>query len=495
VADSIRQHRIQEIEELRKLGIDPYPYRYERTHSSRDVHNAFDDVLKAGEVLENEKVSIAGRVMALRKHGKSIFFVLQDAHGSIQAYIRKNVVGEDKFRIFDRYVNIGDHVGVQGFPFKSKTGELTIFTENFEILCKSLRTLPEKWHGLKDKEIIYRQRYLDLISNRESFERFILRSKVIRFIREFLDARGFIEVETPILHSVTGGANARPFITHINVFDMDLYLRIAPELHLKRLIVGGFEKVYELGKNFRNEGISYKHNPEFTSVEIYQAYADYTDMMELTEEMIVSLVQEIFGTLKVKYQNVELDFTPPWRRIRMRDFIMERLNVDILEDPDEKLMEVLEDNGVEVEFRDRGHMIEKLWDLVEDELTAPTFLLDHPVEISPLAKRHREDPRVTERFELIIFGREIANAFSELNDPLDQFERFKKQQALREAGDEEAQMFDRDFLRALEYGMPPTGGLGIGIDRLVMILTDSQSIRDVILFPLVRPESGEVVEE
>ncbi|HCZ06228.1 MAG: lysyl-tRNA synthetase, class [Thermotogota bacterium] len=490
-----RQQRLQEIEELRRLGIEPYPYRFERTHNTEEIRKAFDQRLEAGQTLESERVSTAGRVMALRKHGKSIFFVLQDFHGTIQGYIRKKEAGDEVFKRFDDFVNIGDHIGIRGFPFKSKTGELTVFVLEYEILSKSLRTLPEKWHGLKDKEIIYRQRYLDLIANRESLNRFVIRSRAISFIRDFLNSRGFLEVETPILHHVTGGANARPFVTHLNALDIDMYLRIAPELHLKRLIVGGFEKVYELGKNFRNEGISYKHNPEFTSIEVYQAYADYSDMMELTEEMITELVRFINGGLKINYQGVEIDFTRPWKRVSMRDYIKEHLDVDILEDPDERLLEVVESHGQEVSMKERGHLIEKLWDLVEDGIVHPTFVTDYPVEISPLAKRHRLDPRLTERFELIIFGREIANAFSELNDPVDQLERFRRQAQLRAAGDEEAQMMDEDFVRALEYGMPPTGGLGIGIDRLVMFLTDVPSIRDVILFPLVRPQGREERED
>ncbi|HBT99639.1 MAG TPA: lysine--tRNA ligase, partial [Thermotoga naphthophila] len=353
---------------------------------------------------------------------------------------------------------------------------------------------PEKWHGIKDKEIIYRQRYLELIVSDEAVERFKKRFKAVRVIREFLNSRGFIEVETPILHYVTGGAEARPFVTHLNVFDIDMYLRIAPELYLKRLIVGGFEKIYEIGKNFRNEGISYKHSPEFTSIEIYQAYADYNDMMDLTEELIVEVVKRTCGTLKISYQGKEIDFTPPWKRVRMRDFLKEKLGVDILEDPDEVLLEKLEEHGIELEIKNRAHLIDKLRDLVEEELVNPTFIIDHPVVISPLAKRHREDPRLTERFELIIFGREIANAFSELNDPVDQYQRFLEQAKMREEGDEEAHMMDLDFVRALEYGMPPTGGLGIGLDRLFMFITDSPTIRDVIPFPIVKPQKFEEEE-
>ncbi len=487
--EEIRKQRLEEIEALREMGINPYPYRYDKELSSAGIREKYDSILKAGEVLENEKVSTAGRVMSIRDHGKSAFFHLKDQDGRIQAYIRKNSVGAEKYELFKKYVNVGDILGIKGFPFKSKTGELTIFVEDFEILSKAIRPLPEKWHGLRDKEVIYRQRYVDMIANDESLNRFKTRYKIIRMIKEFLNDKGFIEVETPTLVYVTGGAEARPFVTHLNVFDIDMYLRIATELYLKRYIVGGFEKVYELGKVFRNEGISYKHSPEFTSLELYWAYADYEDIMNLTEELIEFVVKETFGTTKVNYQGVEIDFSRPFRRVKMRDFIKEKLGVDILEDSDEKMLKVLKENGVDVPIKSRGHLINKLWDLVEEEVVQPTFLLEHPVDISPLAKRHREDPRVTERFELIIYGREIANAFSELNDPVDQYQRFLEQMKLREAGDEEAQMMDRDFVRALEYGMPPTGGLGIGIDRLVMFLTDSQTIRDVIAFPLVNPKS------
>lgn len=487
--EELRKQRIKEIEELREKGVEPFSYRYEKTHNTKDIKDLFDEKLKAGEILEEEKVSTAGRVMSLRDHGKSAFFHIKDSEGRIQVYIRKNAVGAERYEIFKKYVNVGDIVGIKGFPFKSKTGELTIFVEDFEILSKAIRPLPEKWHGLKDKEVIYRQRYLDMISNDESLERFKTRYKVIRLFRDFLNERGFIEVETPTLVYVTGGAEAKPFVTHLNVFDIDMYLRIATELYLKRYIVGGFEKIYEIGKVFRNEGISYKHSPEFTSMELYWAYADYNDIMELVEDLLSYVVKEITGSTKVMYQGVEIDFSKPFRRIKMRDFIKEHLGVDILEDSDEKLLKVLKDHEVEVPIKSRGHLINKLWDLVEDKVVQPTFLLEHPVEISPLAKRHREDPRVTERFELIIYGREIANAFSELNDPVDQYQRFLEQVKLREAGDEEAQMMDKDFIRALEYGLPPTGGLGIGIDRLVMFLTDSPTIRDVIAFPLVNPKS------
>ncbi len=493
--EEVRRRRIEEVEELRKMGIEPYPYRFEKTHTTMDVRRKYEETLNVGEAREDEKLSVAGRVISIRHHGKSSFFHIKDSTGRVQIYINRQAVGDEKFKVFKKYVNIGDVVGIKGFPFKSKTGELTVFVEDFKILSKALRTLPEKWHGLKDKEIIYRQRYVEMIINDSALERFKKRFEVIKLIRDFLDNKGFIEVETPILHYVTGGAAAKPFITHLNVYDIDMYLRIAPELYLKRLIVGGFEKIYEIGKNFRNEGVSYKHNPEFTTLELYQAYADYTDIMNLTEELVTFIIEKMCGNLKIEYQGVEIDFSRPWKRIDMRDFIKERLGVDIVEDPDDVLLKKLKEKGVEPAMKTRGHLIEKLWDLVEDEIVNPTFLLNHPVEISPLAKRHRDDPRVTERFELIIFGREIANAFSELNDPVDQMKRFEEQAKLREAGDEEAHMMDRDFVRALEYGMPPVGGLGLGIDRFVMFVTDSPSIRDVIPFPLVRPIEFEEEEK
>ncbi len=487
--EDLRRQRLEEIEELRKLGINPYPRRFDKTHTSADIKAQYDSKIEAGQVLEDVEVSTAGRVMSIRDHGRSAFFHIKDQEGRIQAYIRKNSVGVEAYEIFKKYVNVGDIIGVKGFPFKSKTGELTIFVEEFTILSKALRPMPEKWHGLKDKEIIYRQRYVDMMANDSSLERFKLRYKIIEMIRSYLKKRGFVEVETPILVYVTGGAEARPFVTHLNVFDIDMYLRIATELYLKRYIVGGFEKIYEIGKVFRNEGISYKHSPEFTSMELYWAYADYNDMMDLTEDLINYIVLNVFGKEKITYQGVELDFSKPFKKVEMREFIMENLGVDILEDSDEVLLKKLRENDVEVPIKSRGHLINKLWDLVEEKVVQPTFLLDHPVDISPLAKRREDDPRLTERFELIILGREIANAFTELNDPVDQYKRFLEQVKLREAGDEEAQMMDLDFVRALEYGMPPTGGLGLGIDRLMMFLTDSPSIRDVIAFPLVNPGS------
>ncbi|ABV33085.1 MULTISPECIES: lysine--tRNA ligase [Pseudothermotoga] len=480
----ILSQRAKEVEELRKLGVNPYPYKFEKTHTTKTIQEKFQ-ALQPGEVLQDEEISTAGRVMTVRLHGKSCFFTIKDFYGRIQAYIRQNEISEEKYNLFKKYIAPGDIIGITGFPFKSRTGELTVYVKNFQLLSKSRRPLPEKWHGLKDKEVAYRQRYVDMIANDSTLERFRIRYEAIRFIRDFLNRLDFVEVETPVLNFIPGGGAAKPFITRLEALDCEMYLRIAPELHLKRYIVGGFEKVYEIGKNFRNEGISYKHSPEFTSIEIYQAYADYNDMMELTESLISELVLHLYGSYKLTYQGVELDFKPPWKRIKMREFIKSRLDVDILEDNDEKLYYVLKERGVEPDTKSREKMIEKLWDLVEEEVIQPTFLMDHPVDISPLAKRHRDDPRLTERFEPIIFGMEMGNAFSELNDPDDQLERFKAQLKLRDAGDEEAHRMDLDFIRALEYGLPPTGGLGIGIDRLIMLLTNSPSIRDVIAFPLV----------
>lgn len=491
--DSLREIKLKEIEELRTKGYNPYPFRFDKKISNKEIKEKYSH-LENGQTVEEDNLSVAGRVVAIRYHGKSSFFVIKDSDDKLQIYINQNGVGKEKYGFFKEYLKIGDFVGVKGFPFKSKTGEVTVFAKDFEILSKAIRTMPEKWHGIKDKEIIYKQRYVDMIANDETIKNFKIRFEMIKTIREFLWQKGFVEVETPVLHHLTGGASARPFVTHLNVYDINMYLRIALELYLKRYIVGGFEKVFEIGKCFRNEGISYKHNPEFTMIEIYQAYADYNDMMDLTEEMISYVVRKVLNREKINYQGVEIDFSRPWKRVKMRDFIAEKLGVDILEDPNERLIEVLKMHDSVPEIKERGHLIEKLWDLVEDEVVQPTFLIDHPVEISPLAKRHREDPRVTERFEPIIFGREIGNAFSELNDPVDQLERFLKQQELRDIGDEEAQMLDLDFVRALEYGMPPTGGLGIGIDRLAMFLTDSSSIRDIIPFPTTKPDE-EVIKE
>lgn len=487
----LRKQRLSQIEELREKGYEPYKYRFSKDYNSQQIKDLFDDRIKAGQLLEEMVFNYAGRIMTIRMHGKSAFVDLKDDFGRIQAYVRLDQVGEDRYEFFKKYIDIGDWMGIKGYPFKTKTGELTLLVQELELLSKAIRPLPEKWHGLKDKEIRYRQRYVDMIANDNVIITFRTRFLVTQYIREFLNERGFLEVETPVLQIIMGGANAKPFITHLNVYDIDMYLRIATELHLKRLVVGGMEKIYEIGKIFRNEGVSNKHNPEFTTLELYQAYADYNDIMNLTEELLYHVTTKIHGTSKIKYQGQELDFKPPFRRVKMCEFIKENLGIDILESSDEELKNFLKEQGQFVEIEDRYHYIDKIWDLVEDKIIEPTFVIDYPTEISPLAKRKRDDPRLTERFELIINGTELANAFSELNDPQDQFERFKKQMQLKELGDEEAQTMDLDFIRALEYGLPPTGGLGIGIDRLCMLLTDTPTIRDIIPFPIVKPMSFE----
>ncbi|MGQ9558285.1 MAG: lysine--tRNA ligase [Desulfurispora sp.] len=474
--------RREKLADLRARGIEPYGEKYERTHVSRQIIDNYDS-------LEGQEVTIAGRIISRRVQGKAGFAHLQDGAGKIQVYARLNDMGEEAYDLFTR-LDIGDIIGVQGKVFKTRMGEITVAIKDFQLLAKSLRPLPEKWHGLKDVELRYRQRYVDLIVNPEVKETFVLRSKIIQAIRNYLEQQGFLEVETPMMHPIAGGAAARPFITHHNALDMKLYLRIAPELYLKRLLVGGFEKVYEINRNFRNEGISTKHNPEFTMLELYQAYADYQDMMQLTESMISEVSLKTLGTTKVVYEDAHIDLTPPWNRLPMLEAVQKYSGLNFGEiKTDAAARLAAREIGVEVEEQDTwGSVLNKVFeDKVEPNLIQPTFITDYPVEISPLAKRMSDRPGLTYRFELFIYGREMANAFSELNDPLDQKERFLKQVEKRKAGDEEAHMMDEDYITALEYGMPPAGGLGIGIDRLVMLLTNSSSIRDVILFPLMRP--------
>lgn len=473
--------RLEKLKELQREGINPYGERFERTCMTADIHNSFVE-------LEGTEVVVAGRIMAIRGHGKASFVDLQDRDGRLQLYIRQNTVGQEQYDLFLK-LDIGDIIGARGKVFRTRRGEISLEVRQLTILAKSLRPLPEKWHGLKDADLRYRQRYLDLIVNPEARQVFITRAKVIKSIRNFLDSRGFLEVETPTMHNIAGGAAARPFITHHNALDLDLYLRIALELHLKRLLVGGIEKVYELGRIFRNEGISTKHNPEFTMLELYQAYADYEVMMELLEEMLAFITREALGSTVVTYQNVELDFTPPWSRLTMLQAIEKYSGIDFTNLPAGSAREAAVGLGLEIESGlEWGKIINEVFEaIVEPELIQPTFIIDYPVAISPLAKRKEENPELTYRFEAFIAGRELANAFSELNDPLDQRRRFELQVAERDAGDEEAHMMDEDFLRALEHGMPPAGGMGIGIDRLIMVLTDSPSIRDVILFPTMRP--------
>ncbi len=493
MANEIRNQRIEKLEFLRENKINPYPYKFVRSHNTLQFKEEFD-FLNNGETAEDKKVKIAGRIMAKRVQGGSSFFVIMDQEGRLQAYINKKI-GED-YNLFKKIFDIGDWVGLSGFPFRSRTGELTIYVESIELLSKSLLPLPEKWHGLQDKEKRYRQRYVDLIVNEDVRKSFIIRSRVIKMVREFLDNRGYVEVETPMLESIPGGTNAKPFVTHINAYDMDLYMRISPELKLKRLLVGGLEKVYEINRNFRNEGVSYKHNPEFTMVELYEAYADYNDMMELTENMLSSIIQKIHKTTKINYQGKEIDFSVPFRRLKYTDVIKEKTGIDILEATNDDLKAFLKSHKVDVsDLNTRAQLIEEIFDFAEETIVQPTFLLDYPVEISPLTKRHRNTNKLTERFELIIDGVELANAYSELNDPLDQRERFMDQMKMKEEGYDEAQIIDYDFLRALEYAMPPAGGLGIGIDRFVMFVTNASTIRDVILFPFMKPELRDYVDE
>ncbi|NPV44850.1 Lysine--tRNA ligase [Koleobacter methoxysyntrophicus] len=480
--NELMQQRLKKLEELRKMGIDPFGKKYDRTHFCADIIDRFEE-------MEGQEVSIAGRIMAKRGHGKASFADVQDRSGKIQIYVKVNEVGDQQYELFDK-LDIGDIIGVKGEVFRTKKGEISVSVKEFILLCKSLRPLPEKWHGLKDVELRYRQRYVDLIVNPDVRRTFEIRSRVIQSMRRYLDSRGFLEVETPIMTPLAGGAAARPFITHHNALGIDLYLRIATELYLKRLIVGGFEKVYEIGKDFRNEGISIKHNPEFTMMELYQAYADYEDMMEITEDMISTIAKEVLGTTRITYQGQEIDLTPPWRRLTMVEAVEKYTGIDFKNiKSDKEALKVAKDLDLDVkEGSTKGEIISLVFEeKVEKHLIQPTFILDYPIEVSPLAKKKEDDPMFTYRFEAFITCREMANAFSELNDPIDQKERFLQQAKQREAGDEEAHVYDEDYITALEYGMPPTGGLGIGIDRLVMLLTDSYSIRDVILFPTMRP--------
>ncbi|WP_264184017.1 lysine--tRNA ligase [Bacillus shivajii] len=470
------------------LGVDPFGQRFERTHSAEGLRGSYDEQTKE-ELEENEvSVTIAGRVMTKRGKGKAGFAHIQDLSGQIQIYVRKDQVGEEQYDLFNR-IDIGDIVGISGVVFKTKVGELSVKAKDFQLLTKSLRPLPDKYHGLKDVEQRYRQRYLDLIVNPEVRDTFVLRSKILQSMRRYLDDQGYLEVETPTMHSIAGGASARPFVTHHNALDMTLYMRIAIELHLKRLIVGGLEKVYEIGRVFRNEGISTRHNPEFTMIELYEAYADYKDIMSLTESLVAHITQDVLGSTKVQYEQYEVDLAPQWKRVHMVDAIKEHTGVDFWKEmSDEEARALAKEHNVPVKDTMKfGHVVNEFFEtFVEEKLIQPTFIFGHPVDISPLAKKNEKDPRFTDRFELFIVGREHANAFTELNDPIDQRERFEAQLVEREQGDDEAHMMDEDFVESLEYGMPPTGGLGIGIDRLVMLLTNSQSIRDVLLFPQMR---------
>ncbi len=482
------EQRIKKLEDLRDMGIEPFNGAFNVQNHAAELFERYASFDK--DSLESNAVycSLAGRIMSLRDFGKAAFAHVQDVTGKIQIYFKKDILKE-KFALLKK-IDIGDIIGLHGKLFRTRTNELTVEVNDFVFLAKSLRPLPEKWHGLRDIETRYRQRYVDLIVNPEVKETFIKKSAIIKAIRDFLESRDFIEVETPMMHPIPGGAAAKPFKTHHNALGIDLYLRIAPELYLKRLLVGGFERVYELNRNFRNEGISTKHNPEFTMLEFYIAYKDYHFLMSFTEELIMYVCEKTLGTLKVPYGDFIIDFTPPWPRIKMLDaLLMKGVPADILNDL-KKATSWARTNNIEIK---KGDSLAKILDQifkekVEPELIQPTFIIDYPVELSPLAKRKSNDPNLTERFELFIASREIANAFSELNDPIEQSQRFLEQVKLKEKGDEEAHYMDEDFVRALEYGMPPAAGEGIGIDRLVMLLTNSHSIRDVILFPQLKPE-------
>ncbi|SEG76728.1 lysine--tRNA ligase [Paenibacillus sp. UNC499MF] len=491
--NELLQIRRDKLDELRGLGVDPFGDKYVRTHTAKQILDAYEETPKEELEQQTVEVSIAGRIMQKRAMGKASFAHLQDITGKIQIYVRQDALGDTKYSAFD-LLDIGDMVGVKGTVFKTKTGETSIKVQELEVLTKSLLPLPEKYHGLKDVETRYRQRYVDLIMNQDVKETFILRSRIIQSMRRYLDGLGYLEVETPTLHAIAGGAAARPFITHHNALDMQLYMRIAIELHLKRLIVGGLEKVYEIGRVYRNEGISTRHNPEFTMIELYEAYADYKDIMALTENMVAHIAQEVLGTTTVQYQGHEVNLEPSWKRISMVDAIKEVVGVDFsVHMSNEEAQRLAKEHKVPVEpHMTFGHIVNQFFEtFVEETLIQPTFIYGHPLEISPLAKKNPEDPRFTDRFELFIVAREHANAFTELNDPIDQRQRFEAQLLEREHGNDEAHEMDDDFIRALEYGMPPTGGLGIGIDRLVMLLTNAPSIRDVLLFPHMRERQGE----
>ncbi len=484
------EQRLKKLEDLRNGGIDPYDGQFIPDSKASDIQERFLDV--SHETFENETINVrmAGRIVALRDFGKAAFSHIQDSTAKIQLYFKKDILKE-QFQLLKK-LDIGDIIGVAGRLFKTKTNELTIEVTEYFILSKSLRPLPEKWHGLRDIEIRYRQRYVDLIVNPQVKEIFAKRSAIIKAIRDFLEMKNFIEVETPMMHQIPGGAAAKPFSTHHNALDLDLYLRIAPELYLKRLLVGGYERVFELNKNFRNEGISTRHNPEFTMLEFYIAYRDYEFLMTLTEELFSYIANRVLGTLKIPYGEETIDLTPPWPRIKMLDALkLKGLPEDAVSNHDIAL-QWAQSKGIEIS---KSSSISKILDeifkeLIEPELIQPTFIIDYPVELSPLAKKKRDNPQLVERFELFIATREIANAFSELNDPIDQKERFLRQVEAKKLGDEEAHWMDEDFVRALEFGMPPAAGEGIGIDRLVMLLTNSPSIRDVILFPQLKPEQS-----
>ena len=480
----LMQIRRDKLAELQEQGKNPFEItKFNRTNTAGEIKANY-------EKFEQKDVTVAGRIIAKRIMGKASFCTIQDSDEKIQSYVSINDLGEESYKAFKTY-DIGDIIGITGFVFKTRTEEISVHAKEVTLLTKSLRPLPEKFHGLKDMDLRYRQRYVDLIMNPEVKETFILRSKILKEIRKFMDEQGYMEVETPMLTTVATGDAARPFITHHNTLDLQMYLRIAPELNLKRLIVGGFDKVFEIGKNFRNEGMDIKHNPEFTNMEFYSAYEDYHDMMNIAEQLISTVAKNTLGTTNITYQGQEIDLAPGWKKITMIDAIKEVTGIDFNTiNTDEEAQAIAKEKGVEYEEikNTRGHIINEFFEtFVEETLIQPTFIMDYPVEVSPLTKRKKEDPRLVERFELFIGGREYGNAYSELNDPIDQYERFVKQVEAKEKGDEEAGGMDEDFVNALEIGLPPTGGMGIGLDRLIMLLTDSASIRDVLFFPTMKP--------
>jgi lysyl-tRNA synthetase class 2 len=495
--ERIEQPRLEKLSRIINRGINPYPHKFHRTHTSSEAIELFEKSAGASPTDTPLEVSLAGRVTAARFMGKAAFFDIRDGSGKIQAFFRRDSLGDDNYELL-RDIDLGDFIGVRGTLFKTRSGEITVEVVDFTILAKSLMPLPEKFHGLVDVEKRYRQRYLDLIANEDIKDLFVKRSKIISIIRNFMDGRGFLEVETPVLQPMYGGALARPFITHHHALNQDLYPRIALELYLKRLIIGGFDKVFEIGRVFRNEGISTKHNPEFTMMESYEAYADYHDVMQMTEELVSTAAREALGTTEIPFTGEIIKLDPPWRRLPLKQALIDKCGIDFMDFPDaDSLRAKMEQMGMQVDpLKDRGRLIDELLSTyVEPDLKQPTFLIDYPIEMSPLAKRHRDDPALVERFEAFIGAMEVANSFSELNDPREQRERFTQQRQMHAAEVEraiaagelpETEMIDDDFITAMEHGMPPTGGLGIGIDRLIMLLTDKQSIREVILFPQLK---------
>ncbi len=492
--DQIVQERLRKINELRKSGVNPYPYKFDKKNNSKELQEKYAKL--ANDERTKDKVSVAGRVMTIRDMGNLVFSHIQDGSGKIQIVLQKGETNEKKLEAFQKYIDAGDFVGVEGSVFKTRRGEVSILVKDVEILTKSILPLPEKWHGITDKEERYRKRYLDLVMNPEVKKVFETREKIIDAIREFLKSRGFNEVDTPYMQTVYGGAEARPFETHLNALDIKLYMAISPELYLKRLIVGGFEKVFTIARNFRNEGIDRWHNPEFSMMEIYWAYADYNDMMELMEDLYVYVCKKVFGTTKISCQGKELDFKKPWKRMTMAEAIKKFAGIDVLKMAEKELLTFCEKNKVEYKHKGWGWLIAAIFEhFCEKELIQPTFVTDHPRELTPLCKVHRKDERLIERFEPFCLGAEMANAYSELNDPVEQKKLLENQQSMLTQGDDEANPYDEDFVNAIEVGMPPTGGLGIGIDRMIIMLTGQESIRDVILFPFMKPETQEIKKE